>query len=185
MGRLTPPIFLWVAVAVFAAACGRDLQVVERVVEVPVVEERIVVVEVEKLVEIETERIVEVEVEVVEEAEIENGHLGKFPPSLTVASIEERILLSDVVVRANLVSAANDVLIFDAVEYLRGTGPQQFTVSAKTAGRNTQWDSHEAILFLSDPASDQARTANATFEFPTLQIGHGTLITALLTMRAS
>ena len=85
-----------------------------------------------------------------------------------VASLEERVYLADVIVRATLVSAANDVLTFTAVEYLKGRGPTRFTVSAATANRNTKWDDNEAILFLStssvseDVATGQSST---TFEF--------------------
>ena len=84
-----------------------------------------------------------------------------------VASIEERIYLSDVIVRANLVSAASDVLTFSAVEYLKGSGPAQFTVSAATANRNTQWDANEAILFLSSGGASGSggQSATTTFEF--------------------
>ena len=64
------------------------------------------------------------------------------------ASIEERIWLSDIAVRANLQSAAAGLLTFRAVEYLKGTGPSTFTVSADTDGRPTTWDSQEAVLFL-------------------------------------
>ena len=83
-----------------------------------------------------------------------------------VASLEERIYLADVIVRATLLSAANDVLTFNAAEYLKGSGPSRFTVSASTARRNTQWDGNEAILFLSrgDGASDEGRVST-TFEF--------------------
>jgi hypothetical protein len=58
-------------IAVVAAACASDPEVVEKIVEVPVVEEKIVEVEVEKVVEVETEKIVEVEVERVIEIETE------------------------------------------------------------------------------------------------------------------
>ena len=87
-----------------------------------------------------------------------------------VASVEERIYLADVIVRATLASAANGVLTFTAVEYLKGTGPGHFAVSADTTHRDTQWDGHEAILFLSD-GSDSAknasgtRSASTTFDF--------------------
>ena len=58
-----------VALAVLAAvaavvACAGETEVVEKMVEVKVVEEKVVEVEVEKIVEVETEKIVEVEVEV-------------------------------------------------------------------------------------------------------------------------
>ena len=86
-----------------------------------------------------------------------------------VASLEERAYLADVVVRANLVSAANDVLTFTAIEYLKGSGPTAFTVSATTANRNTQWDASEAILFLSDSTNaggdSGTRSTDTTFDF--------------------
>ena len=68
------------------------------------------------------------------------------------ASIEERIWLSDVVVRANLQSAAAGLLTFRAVEYLKGTGPSTFKVSADTDGRPATWDTQEAVLFLKTAA---------------------------------
>ena len=85
-----------------------------------------------------------------------------------VASIEERIYLADVIVRATLASTSEGVLIFNAVEYLKGTGPTQFSVSAATGERNAQWDSSEAILFLSTPSSNEdgaSGQSTATFEF--------------------
>ena len=69
------------------------------------------------------------------------------------ASIEERIWLSDVVVRANLQSSAAGLLTFRAVEYLKGTGFSMFTVSAETDGRPTTWDGQEAVLFLGASAT--------------------------------
>ena len=107
-----------------------------------------------------------------------------------VASIEERIYLSDIVVRATLASSASDLLTFNAVEYLKGTGPTQFTVSADTANRNAQWDGNEAVLFLSNPdssGSSGTRSVNATFEFtdtttfPQYRSHSGTRYTGTLT----
>ena len=72
------------------------------------------------------------------------------------ASLEERIWLSDVIVRANLTSAQNGVLNFSAVEYLKGTGPITFQVNAETANRPTTWDSQEAVLFLKRAATGSA-----------------------------
>ncbi len=69
------------------------------------------------------------------------------------ASVAERIYASDVVVRATLLSASDDLLRFRAVEYLRGSGATEFTVSATTANRNTAWDGQEAVLFLALPKS--------------------------------
>ncbi len=73
------------------------------------------------------------------------GHFGK-----ATASLEERIFIAEVVVKARLLTAGQDVLNFRAVSYLKGTGPTEFTVRAVTEGRNTQWDNQDAILFLED-----------------------------------
>ena len=80
------------------------------------------------------------------------------------ASIEERIWLSGVVVRATLQSATNGVLKFTAVEYLKGTGPNTFSVAASTEGRPTQWDSQEAVLFLKRTPAGSTRSSSS-FEF--------------------
>ena len=71
------------------------------------------------------------------------SHRGK-----ATASVEERTYLSDVVVRASLASAGNDVLNFTAIQYLKGTGPKKFKVRAETEGRDTQWDEQDCVLFL-------------------------------------
>ena len=82
------------------------------------------------------------------------------------ASFQERIWLSDVVVRANLQSAATGLLTFRAVEYLKGTGPSTFTVSAETDGRPTTWDGQEAVLFLNAAASTRSESkATSTYAF--------------------
>ena len=78
-------------------------------------------------------------------------HFGK-----AVASIEERIYLSDVVVKARLVSAGEDVLNFRSIEYLKGTGPAKFSVRAETEGRDTGWDNVDGILFLT-PLTGEAQ----------------------------
>ena len=86
-----------------------------------------------------------------------------------VAAIEERIFLSDVIVRANLVSETDGVLRFRAVEYLKGKGADEFSVSAPTEGRDKQWDGQEAVLFLSLPESGSASGSggnrSSEFEF--------------------
>ena len=64
------------------------------------------------------------------------------------ASLEERVYLADVVAKARFVSAANDVLTFTSIEYMKGSGPKRFTVRADTSNRDTQWDDQDAILFL-------------------------------------
>ena len=61
----------FVIAALVAAACAGETEVVERIVEVPVVEEVVKEVEVEKIVEVETEKIVEVETERIVEVETE------------------------------------------------------------------------------------------------------------------
>ena len=64
------------------------------------------------------------------------------------ALVQERIRLSDVVVKASLVSAREGMLTFQAIQYLKGTGPDRMTVEAETENRNTQWDNQDAVLFL-------------------------------------
>ena len=87
----------------------------------------------------------------------------------SVASLEERIYAADVIVRAIFVSAVNYTIQFNAVEYLKGTGPTTFSVSAVPAYRSIQWDDHEAVLFLTRPSGDGSGTGSAgsseTFEF--------------------
>ena len=78
----------------------------------------------------------------------------------STASLEERIFLPDIIVRAALVSAPRARLRFRAVEYLKGTEPSPFTVSADTPGRNAQWGDNEAVLFLPRATNSQARSAN-------------------------
>ena len=84
-----------------------------------------------------------------------------------VASVEERIFLADVIARAKLVSASDGVLRFRAVEYLKGTGADEFSVAASTEGRDSQWDELEAVLFLSLPesGSQKASSEGSLFEF--------------------
>ena len=77
-----------------------------------------------------------------------------------VASIEERLYLAEVVVRARLESASSDILTFNAVRYFKGTGPDRFAVNAETDGRDTHWDEQDAILFLESHAG-----ADADFAF--------------------
>lgn len=69
------------------------------------------------------------------------------------ASLEERIYMADVVVKARLISAVESLLAFEAVTYLKGSGPTAFTVQANTENRDTQWDDQDAILFLKELAS--------------------------------
>ena len=83
-------------------------------------------------------------------------HWGK-----TVASLEERIYLADVVVKARLTSAGEDALNFRAIEYLKGTGPNKFAVKAETEGRSTQWDDQNAILFLTSLSGEAQEFAFA------------------------
>ena len=77
--------------------------------------------------------------------------MSELPPEFYgagTASLEERIYDSDVVVRACLLSARNGVLLFRAIEYLKGSWTDVFTVRASTRGRSTEWDDREAVLFL-------------------------------------
>ena len=78
------------------------------------------------------------------------------------ASIEERAYAADIVVIARLLSAGNDELRFQAIEYLKGTGGNTFTVSAETDGRDTQWDNQDAVLFLKTPGSSTGSSAART-----------------------
>ena len=64
------------------------------------------------------------------------------------ASVEERINLSDVVVKARLNRAEDGLLRFRTIEYKKGSGPKSFSVKANTEGRDTQWDDQDAVLFL-------------------------------------
>ncbi len=114
--------------------------------------------------DMETERVVddpetEASVDVVAVETEAHGLYDDFYGA-AVASIEERIFLSDVIVRAVLVSVGNDLLHFRALEYLMGTGPKDFSVAAKTEGRDTSWDDHEAVLFLLDRGM-----GSASFDF--------------------
>ncbi len=89
------------------------------------------------------------------------------PPFYNAASpsVEKRIYDSDVVVRAALQSPMDGRLVFRAIEYLKGTGPTELIVNADTAGRNTGWDSREAVLFLSRPQQLAPGASGAEFEF--------------------
>lgn len=99
---------------------------------------------------------------------------GSLPPAhygAATASIEQRIYNADVVVRASLLSTKEGQLRFKAAEYLKGTGPTEFVVSVTTDGRNSAWDSREAVLFLLRPesgtagASDESNTGVGSFFF--------------------
>ncbi len=97
---------------------------------------------------------------------LDTSHYGA-----AVASLAERVYAADVVVRATLASTGDGEIIFNAVEYLRGTGTRTFKVRADTADRSTVWDGREAVLFLSnttpspDAESDSAATAANVFGF--------------------
>ena len=71
-------------------------------------------------------------------------------------SVDERIYESDVIVKASLLSAADGLLRFRAIEYLKGAGASEFIIQTSTIGRNTSWDGLEAVLFLSLPESQGA-----------------------------
>ena len=92
--------------------------------------------------------------------EMNRAHVGA-----ATASIEERIWLADVVVRANLQSSAAGLLTFGAVEYLKGAGPSTFTVIAETDGRPTTWDGQEAVLFLNTAASSRSESKATSYAF--------------------
>ena len=87
-----------------------------------------------------------------------------------VASLEERIFLSDVIVRATLLSASGGTLRFRAIEYLKGTGARELEIHVPTKGRDTTWDGQEAVLFLATSTGRSGGTTRAsgstsTFEF--------------------
>ena len=86
MRRLAIPIVLSAIAALAAAACAGETEVVEKIVEVPVVEEKIVEVEVEKVVEVETEKVVEVEVERIVEIEVEKEKILVATPTPDVGT---------------------------------------------------------------------------------------------------
>ena len=94
---------------------------------------------------------------------LEHAHWGAAIPAL-----EERIYHADVVVRARLLSDNNGDLQFQALEYLKGTGATQFSISTGMVSRDTQWDDREAILFLSNAEQSQGvsgQSSNASFQF--------------------
>lgn len=86
-------------------------------------------------------------------------------------SVYEQIYHSDVIIRANLTSATNDELHFRVLEYLKGSGSMEIMISVPTANRDTQYDSRDAILFLSRlegaarRTSGTSRAAATVFEF--------------------
>ena len=90
------------------------------------------------------------------------------------APLEKRIYVSDVIVRAKLLSVEAEDLVdllgrsaqgakielppkvtyhFQALEYLKGTGPSEITVVASALERNEDWEKGEALLFLNAGAS--------------------------------
>ena len=93
--------------------------------------------------------------------EFDERHFGA-----ATATLAERIDASDVIARATLISAADGVLRFKAVEYLKGTGATEFAIQASTDDRDTQWDDREAVLFLTLPdGTARSSTSVASFEF--------------------
>ena len=85
-----------------------------------------------------------------------------------VSSLNERIYTADVIVRATLISTGDNLLTFNALEYLKGTGGAQLTITSE-ADHNTEYDDREAVLFLSTPedsGSASGRAASpATYAF--------------------
>ncbi|MYC34154.1 MAG: hypothetical protein F4X64_13395 [Chloroflexi bacterium] len=94
--------------------------------------------------------------------------------------LEERILKSEVIVLAQLLSAQSpDVLQllmagkpvpspilttyrFKALEYLKGAGPAEFELVGKTSNGNDDWDDGEALLFLNSQKESSASSAAAS-----------------------
>ena len=81
------------------------------------------------------------------------------------ASVEERIYFSDAVVRASLSSTGTSSLSFKVIEYLKGTGPSDITVSAHPSRRNSSHDKREAVLFLSRGTSGASGASSGEFAF--------------------
>ena len=108
------------------------------------------------------------------------GHGEYEPPSYEGAAtlaLEWRILAADVIVRAKLLSRSNQALRFTALDYLKGTGPDEFSVRLHT-NRNTQWDDQEAVLFLTrqDGVIVGAPTDAKTSEFAFLDVPYSGLL---------
>ena len=76
-------------------------------------------------------------------------------PGTAVASVEERIDASDVVVLARFLSVTGDQLRFSAVEYIKGKGATEFTVQA--TGADAPQIGEQSVLFLSMPESGGGR----------------------------
>ena len=87
------------------------------------------------------------------------------PPFYNAAnpSVNQQIYQSDAVVRARLISDTNNLLRFQVVEYLKGTGPSEVTIRA-LPGRDTSHDDRDAILFLKATA-EASGASGARFEF--------------------
>ena len=79
-------------------------------------------------------------------------------PGTAVASVEERIDASDVVVLAQFLSVTGDQLRFSAVEYIKGKGATEFTVQA--TGADAPQIGEQSVLFLSMPESGGGRGAS-------------------------
>ena len=95
----------------------------------------------------------------------EVGHLGK-----ATVSVEEKVYMSDVVVRARLQSVSDGVLTFRNARYLKGEGSRRFTVRANTENRDSQWDNQDALLFLTKLSGE-----SEDFEFTdTTAVNYGT-----------
>ena len=112
------------------------------------------------------EEEVEVTVEVTHDLRIDTSSIG-----LALPSVDERIYLSDVVVRATLTSRDSGVLNFRAIEYMKGTGTPTFTIPITSGDRSTRWDNREAVLFL-NTSNSAGRDTNvgrspsaSTFQF--------------------
>ena len=82
--------------------------------------------------------------------EPEPPHYGAGTPSM-----EERIYKSDVVVLASLQSRTSDLLHFRTLEYLKGSGAEEFTVRY-TGGELVVQDNVNAVLFLTLPETEGA-----------------------------
>ena len=81
-------------------------------------------------------------------------------------SVNEQMHRADAIVRATLISDTNGMLKFRVAEYLKGSGPSEITIRAKS-GRDRSYDDREAILFLAAPAgaTGSGGTDSSRFDF--------------------
>ena len=100
------------------------------------------------------------------QAESENRLATSISPGGATAPVSMRIYLSDVVVWARLVGSTEGGLLFQAIEYLKGSGKSEFVVNINPWERRTgPWDDRDAILFLSLPEGQATSHSGARSEY--------------------